>query len=293
MKTFLYFVSIAGILLFASFAPPGKQRKIKLLPENHAGLIEWVKTIPYQAIKDSSGAIVKGALNYPVSKIASWTTYGQYGDKIEADQYDSQGNIHKTTYQYYPNGDIKEIIKDSSVLTGQRLIKHIRGIETCDRNIYAYTYSYKRFDTKYMYRYDASGNLLYFSQRDYDSGSTTPYSSSLTTFFYNSQGNLLDKYTYGSDTVHPNTSTLYRYDEMGHLTEEDKAMRTNAPGYFEDMAPTGKTIFTGMHTGRYLLRQIISSTPASHKMKKQPTTIRGIPWKTQKRIIYLTEVTML
>jgi hypothetical protein len=245
MKTLLNCACLVSILLLASFVTQGKQRKITLPLGNHVGHVQWVKVTPYQAVKDSCGSIVKAAPNYGFGNIASWTYYDEYGNEIENDQYDSKGNKHGTRHEYYPNGDIKEIIKDSNVRTAHHTVvsDHREHYAGWGRHTW-YTYKYKNFDTKYNNRYDASGNLLYSEERTYDSGSTRAFSCNLDTYFYDKYGKMLEKFTFNNwDTINPNASTLFRYNEKGQLTEEDESRRTGSPGYTDGLEPTVRAIF--------------------------------------------------
>jgi len=180
--------------------------------ENHVGHIQWVKATHYIAIKDSSGSIVKGA---PVNGVESWT-YDEYGDEIEDDKYDAHGNLsRKVTHQYYPNGDIKEIKVDSYTRTK-------RYHEICTRYKgqqmpFSYRCEVNHFDTIYVNRYDASGNLLYSAECYSCKKNAPPYPFIVTKYFYNSYGKMLKEYSYNGDTNLLSSYTLFRYNKIGQM----------------------------------------------------------------------------
>lgn len=241
MKTFLYSVCVAGILLLSSFAPRGKQSKIKFPKDNLAGHIEWVKIIPYHAVKDSSGSIVKGdffifkplhespshlkrnhyrpQVNSVINLNGDACIYGynmelwiynEQGDRVEADYWNLDGTTSKIITQYNPNGDIKDI-------------KFIGVSRRC--NI----------------RNDTSRRMLY--SEIYGAGKNSIIDSFCcpTNYVYDSSGKLLKKNIYKSETAPvPVSSTLFRYNKKGQLTEEDMT------------APDLKYVFTRDSKGRVI-----------------------------------------
>jgi hypothetical protein len=220
MKIFVYSIFLTAIFLFVSFAPAGKQRKITLPLGNHVGHIQWIKVTPYQAIKDSSGSIVKDT---PIqNKIESWT-YDEYGDELVDYKYGVNGRyFDRMTHAYYPNGDVKEI-RDSSERIGTRQINDGKRHPGGHNPQVTYTFTYKS-DTRYTNRYDASENLLSSAQWFIDNATYSAPQSFLNKYTYDSSGNMLSDYAFNNDTVHPCAPTFYQYNGNGQMTEKDEGI---------------------------------------------------------------------
>jgi hypothetical protein len=241
MKTFLYNVCVAAILIFASFVPL-KQRKITLPLSNHAGHIQWIKVTTYPAIKDSRGSIIKGGL---VSGAESWT-YDEYGDEIEHDTYNTSDSLsRKITHKYYPNGDIMEVNDSSGPIKIGIESEHCVG---CKGSIMGYKIQTRIYNKKYTYHYDYSGNLL--DSAKYESWNA-PYCTRAK-YFYNRAGEMLEEPIFrGNDTINLNASTLFRYNEMGQLIEKDEGARNYAIND-KETRPTEKTVYTRDTKGRVI-----------------------------------------
>jgi hypothetical protein len=235
MKLLPYSICVTGILLLAAFAPPRKQRKITLPLENHVGNIQWIKLKSYNAVKNSRGSIEKGM---PACSPETWT-YDEYGDEIEDEKYwydTSSTPYNKCTYEYYPNGDIKERTIDSTINVRIGPIpEHYAGWHGTDGGT-----QFKRvnttFDFKYINRYDARGNLL-SSTGNY----RLTYGATSCKFFYDAAGNLQQEFLFCIDTIHPQDAFYFWYNATGQVTKEILARRTRLPDYTIDLQPETKT----------------------------------------------------
>jgi hypothetical protein len=240
MKYRGYLLLTALAIVIFSFTPD-KKRKITLPLENHVGHIQWVKETPYQAIKNRRGLIVKGAL---IPNVETWT-YDEYGDEIEHDIYDTGSKpARKCSHQYYPNGDVKEIIKDSDKMVQIGPIpEHPAGWHGTDPPYLKRVLT--TYDFKYLNRYDAKGNLLY-SSGNY----RLTYGATSCKFVYDANSNLMEEYLFSDDTLHPQDAFFFWYDEKGQVTKEVLARRTRLPDYTINLQPDRRTVYQYNSNGK-------------------------------------------
>jgi hypothetical protein len=237
---YLTYLTIAVFALFMlSFMPIGKRRKPTLPVKNAFGHIQWIQSVSYHATMDSAGNIFKGTVSSdsdtsdemshdaPLHRrhiaqapIEAWM-YDEYGDQLEEDKYHSDSKLfNKITHQYYPDGAIKEITDSSE--------------------------AYKK-TWKYAYRYDNSGNMLDSVEYYYSSDATMPlYGRKVNV--YDSQGKLLEGFSFTGDTTTPTGLVLYRYNDDGKLTEIDNSRIEN--GNRKNLLPTEKTNYWYNKKGR-------------------------------------------
>jgi len=230
MKYLGYLTIAFFALLLISFAPIGKHKKPNLPVKDGFGHIQWIQSITYHAIVDSSGAIFKGevisdtdvdnrepkmgapvrhhAINEPPIEV--WN-YDEYGDQIEYAKYHANGMLYdKVTHIYYENGDVRKVI-DSS-FSHNKLVVSVPQIQ------------------QYTYIYDASGKLLTSNKWDYTTANNGNPEFTRTTNKYDSTGKVSEVLTYNTDTMHAESITWKTYNSKGQLVETDERKRApNAP----------------------------------------------------------------
>jgi hypothetical protein len=225
-------------VLFLSFAPFGKARKVKPVSKAPFGHVQWVKETPYHAIEDSTGLIFKGDVISDTDDyhdmgarprygqpIEMWT-YDEYGNETEDAKCHANGNLYfKESHIYNENGDVTEVI-DSS----------FRKQNPVDIQ-------------QYNYKYDTSGNVLILNKWSY-----TASNKSNSTFFrainiYDSAGKLRKTLTYKTDTINPVSAIWSTYNEKGKLVETDERKRD---GNSTDLAPYEKNDYWYDKKGRLI-----------------------------------------
>ncbi|HXB12584.1 MAG TPA: hypothetical protein VNZ45_11390 [Bacteroidia bacterium] len=233
-----------------SFIPKGKQRKITLPLGEHLGHVQWIKLTHYYAVKDSDGSIIKGSIisdtDYSdemqhvedMRRVESdeeptelWM-YDVFGDEIENDKYHANGKLYnRVTHEYYPNGDIKQIMDSNRLArTGVHRITQIQI-------------------QKFTYEYDVNDNLLGFTEYIQNNVAVNWPRSKKTKNVYDASGNILEAFTFDKDTINPLELTLFRYNDKGQKTEEDRSIRQVQRGN-DDLVPTEKTTFSYDEKGR-------------------------------------------
>ena len=163
------------------------EKKNDLTEENLKGKVKSIKETLYEAV-DKFGQIEKGNVLYDAFTFP-FTIYDEKGNKIEENDYDSDGRLDsKTTYKYDEKGNI---------------------IEENDYD------SDGRLDSKYIYKYDEKGNKI--EENRYDSNGRL---SQKTTYKYDEKGNTIEKNDYDSDgRPAENYSYKYEYDKNNNWTQ--------------------------------------------------------------------------
>jgi hypothetical protein len=211
-------------LVFVSFTPGKKQRKVKPAAQAPFGHVQSVREVSYYAKVDSFGSITKGDIikeeeythrgrNFdrkpmqykaPIFPIFVWK-YDVYGNETEYDECRANGKPScEKIFTYYETGDEKEII--DSVFPYQCSTPYT-GIQ------------------KYVNRYDRNGNILI---SDFYVNNESQFVWRVVNK-YNSHGRLVQVTHYTSDTINPGEITYNTYNARGELVDSDERTRQGTP----------------------------------------------------------------
>jgi len=228
-----------------SFQPAGKRKKPTLPPKDKWGHIQWIRSVPYHALMDSSGYITKGDIISDTDNnirsnedksdmlhrssgqsIEEWT-YDEYEDQIEYAKFHANGKLYnRITHNYFENGDVKEVIDSTFPSHGSTLSVRIE---------------------QYTYVYNNSDKLITSNKWNYYVTNRNHPNFTRIVNTYNPKGKLDEKMIYNTDTINPASGIYYKYNDNGKLIEEEeRTKQVNIP----DLAPDTKKDFWYDEKGR-------------------------------------------